>query len=78
MYLTFYEKYVILYLSKCVSRKVTVMKKFVPYEKLSKKKKKEINNKKRNTWGDMNPQPRIISRNFKKLKQMEYEDSLDY
>lgn len=53
------------------------MKKFVPYEKLSKKKKKEINNKKRNTWGDMNPETRIINKNFKKLKQIEYEDSLE-
>ena len=54
------------------------MKKFVPYEKLSKKKKKEINNKKRSTWGDMNPEKSIINKNFKKLRQMEYEDSLDY
>ena len=62
----------------CETRKVIVMKKFVPYEKLSKKKKKEINNKKRNTWRDMNPETRIINKNFKKLKRMEYEDSLDY
>lgn len=62
----------------CEIRKVIAMKKFVPYEKLSKKKKKEINNKKRSTWGDMNPETRIINKNFKKLRQMEYEDSLDY
>lgn len=31
------------------------MEKFVPFEKLSKKQKKELNNQKRKTWGDMNP-----------------------
>ena len=31
------------------------MMKFVPYEKASKKVKREINLKKRNTWGDLNP-----------------------
>lgn len=31
------------------------MKGFVQYEKLSKKQKKEINQAKRMTWGDVNP-----------------------
>ncbi len=31
------------------------MMKFVPYEKASKKAKREIDLKKRNTWGDLNP-----------------------
>ena len=31
------------------------MKKFVSYEKLSKKKKKEIDRAKRGTWGEINP-----------------------
>jgi len=31
------------------------MKKFVPYEKASKKVKRQIDLKKRNTWGDLNP-----------------------
>lgn len=31
------------------------MEKFVPYEKLSKKKQKELNAKKRGTWGAFNP-----------------------
>ena len=31
------------------------MEKFIPFEKLSKKKQKELNNKRRNTWGDLNP-----------------------
>ena len=28
---------------------------FIPYEKLSKKKKRELNAKRRNTWDDLNP-----------------------
>ena len=31
------------------------MKKFIPYDKLSKKKKRELDIEKRNTWGSMNP-----------------------
>ena len=31
------------------------MEKFVPFEKLSKKKQRELNAAKRNTWGPMNP-----------------------
>lgn len=31
------------------------MEKFVSYEKLSKKKKRELDAKRRNTWGELNP-----------------------
>ena len=31
------------------------MEKFIPYEKLSKKKKRELNARKRKTWGNVNP-----------------------
>lgn len=31
------------------------MEKFIPYEKLSKKKQKELNTKKRKTWNGLNP-----------------------
>ena len=31
------------------------MEKYIPYEKLSKKKQKELNAQKRNTWGSLNP-----------------------
>lgn len=31
------------------------MEKFVPYEKLSKKKQREINASRRGTWGELNP-----------------------
>ena len=31
------------------------MEKFIPYEKLSKKKQRELDRQKRNTWGELNP-----------------------
>ena len=31
------------------------MEKFIPYEKLSKKKKRELDARKRKTWGPLNP-----------------------
>lgn len=31
------------------------MEKFIPYEKLSKKKQRELNAKKRGSWGNLNP-----------------------
>lgn len=31
------------------------MEKFIPYEKLSKKKQRELDAKRRNTWGSLNP-----------------------
>ncbi len=36
------------------------MKQFVPYEKLSKKQKKEIDKARRATWGDVSPVTRKI------------------
>lgn len=36
------------------------MTKFVPYEKLSKKEQKAINNAKRGTWGSLNPVTRVV------------------
>ena len=35
------------------------MKKFVPYEKLSKKEKKKINSAKRRDWNGLNPVTRV-------------------
>lgn len=32
---------------------------FIPFEKLSKKKKKELNNLRRNTWGEFDPTTRV-------------------
>jgi len=31
------------------------MEKFVPYEKLSKKEKRKVDARRRNTWGELNP-----------------------
>lgn len=31
------------------------MEKFIPYEKLSKKKQRELDRKRRNTWGTLSP-----------------------
>ena len=51
------------------------MNNFVPYEKLSKKKKKEMNAKKRNTWNGLNPitrkpeNSRAYNRNKKKAQE---------
>ena len=36
-----------------------VMKKFVPYEKLSKKEKKKLNSAKRRDWNGLNPVTRV-------------------
>jgi hypothetical protein len=36
-------------------KEVFCMDKFVSYEKLSKKKKRELDRKRRNTWGSLNP-----------------------
>lgn len=34
--------------------------KFIPKEKLSKKKKKELNNQRRRTWGELKPTSRVV------------------
>lgn len=36
-----------------------IMERFVEYEKLSKKKQKEINNAKRGTWGNIKPVTKV-------------------
>ncbi len=33
--------------------------KFIPYDKLSKKQQKKINDSRRNTWGSLNPVTRV-------------------
>lgn len=35
-----------------------MMKKFVPFEKLPKKKQRELNKQRRTTWGSLNPTTR--------------------
>lgn len=54
--------------------------KFIPYEKLSKKRKKEVNAEKRNLWG-MNPRTKVIpdKRNREKVndKNKEIKDEIE-
>lgn len=56
------------------------MEKFIPYEKLSKKKKKELNAKRRKTW-DISPvtrrPPNPKAYNRKKARQRDPEDFPD-
>ena len=55
------------------------MEKFIPFEKLSKKKKKELNKAKRNTWGMTNPvtrrekNPKAYDRNKLRSEKSETE-----
>ena len=42
--------------------------KFVPYEKLSKRNKKKLNQKKRKFWDSINPVSRVIPDKRKKLR----------
>lgn len=54
------------------------MKKFVPYEKLSKSKKRELDRKKRVTWGSVNPVTRKVeSKKHYKRKSRSYTDYSD-
>ncbi|MCI6616701.1 hypothetical protein [Ruminococcus sp.] len=52
------------------------MKKFVPYEKLSKSKKRELDRKKRVTWGSVNPVTRKVE--SKKLYKRKSRNFTDY
>ena len=51
------------------------MEKFIPYEKLSKKKKRELNQKRRNTWGVLNPVTRSTEnpKAYKRKKAQDWE-----
>ena len=55
------------------------MDKFVSYEKLSKKKKRELNAKRRNSWGALNPVTRkpanLKAYDRKKARKWSYDDS---
>ena len=52
------------------------MKKFVPYEKLSKSKKRKLDRKKRVTWGNVNPVTRKAE--SKKLYKRKSRNFTDY
>ena len=55
------------------------MEKYIPFEKLSKKKKRELNAKRRNTWGCINPATRKpnLSKAYNRRKAPKWnEDSI--
>ena len=47
------------------------MEKFVPYEKMSKKKKREMDRKKREDWGNVKPGSRVIPDDYKERRDRE-------
>ena len=55
------------------------MNNFIPYEKLSKKKKRELDNSRRGTWGKLNPVTRrpvpAKAYNRSKARKWNYDDS---
>lgn len=59
------------------------MDKFIPYEKLSKKKKRELDQKRRNTWNGINPvtrkpaNPKAYNRQ-KARKRIDYPDTVSF
>ena len=54
------------------------MEKFIPYEKLSKKKRRELDRQKRNDWGEVKPvSRRIESGKIYKRKKAKREEDLD-
>ena len=58
------------------------MEKFIPYEKLSKKEKRKLNQAKRQTWGELNPVTRkpenskAYNRNKTRNWKREYREPL--
>lgn len=54
------------------------MDKYIPYEKLSKKEKRKLDSKKRNTWGALNPITRKPENsrayNRSDMKKQRFED----
>lgn len=42
------------------------MEKFIPYEKLSKKKKRELNKRKRKDWGNISPVTKVVHKKSRK------------
>lgn len=50
------------------------MKPFIPYEKLSKKKKKELDSARRGSWNGVNP----VTRRVESKKALKWEDDLPF
>ena len=56
------------------------MKPFIPYEKLSKKKKKELNSAKRGSWNGVNPVTRRVESKkvYNRKKALKWKDELPF
>lgn len=52
--------------------------KFVPKEKLSKRKKRELDLKKRGTWGEVNPVSRKVESKKRYNRQLEKAKTKEY
>ena len=54
------------------------MDKFIPYEKLSKKEKRKIDQAKRHTWGELNPVTRkpVNSKAYSRKKSLDWKRDL--
>lgn len=52
------------------------MQKFVPFEKLSKKKQRELNKKQRGSWGSINPVSRKVesAKKYDRKKARQWKD----
>ena len=54
------------------------MEKFIPYEKLSKKQRRQLDRRRRNDWGELKPVSRKIeSGKIYKRKKAKQEEDLD-
>ena len=51
------------------------MKKFVPYEKMNKKQKREIDNRKRNIWS-VNPVSKVVPDKKKYSRKVKHKDDI--
>lgn len=60
------------------------MEKFIPYEKLSKKKKRELDSKRRGSWNGLNPvtrkpaKPKAYNRKKVQNRFKDYDDALSF
>ena len=54
------------------------MKNYVPFEKLSKKEQKKINNERRNDWNGLNPVTRTTKDKTKYSRKNKHRLSFDY
>ena len=56
------------------------MKPFIPYEKLSKKKKKELDSARRGSWNGVNPVTRRVESKkvYRRKKVLKWEDDLPF